>query len=158
LNELCIKREKMAERLNRPLFKVVDDRLLLKVALAEPRSLDQLSAAGLTDRQIQRFGRGLLEGVERGINSPLVHASEVERLSESVLNRMHKLKSWRKTRAEEMGVESDVILPRVYLHALAEQNPRTPEELEKALAGSPWRIEHFGPEIMRTLGVRAIPA
>lgn len=158
LNELCIKREKMAERLNRPLFKVVDDRLLIRVTLAEPRNLEQLAAAGLTERQIQRFGRGILEAVERGINSPLVHAREVERTSDAELNRMHKLKSWRKTRAEEMGVESDVVLPRVYLYALAEQNPHTPDELEKALAGSPWRIEHFGPEIMRALGIRAIPA
>jgi ribonuclease D len=157
LNELCIKREKMAERLNRPLFKVVDDRILVKVAQVEPRSMDQLATAGLTDRQIQRFGRGLLEAVERGIHSPPVRASEVERLSDAVLSRMHKLKSWRKTRAEEMGVESDVVLPRVYLYALAEQNPQTPDELERALAGSLWRLEHFGSEIMRALGIRTVP-
>jgi len=157
LNELCIKREKMAERLNRPLFKVVDDRLLLRVAQSEPHNLEQLAAAGLTERQIQRFGRSLLEAVERGSNSPLVQASEVERLSDAVLNRMHRLKSWRKTKAEEMGVESDVILPRVYLYALAEQNPRSPEAFEKTMASSPWRLEHFGPEIMRTLGIKAVP-
>jgi len=156
LNELCIKREKMAERLNRPLFKVVDDRLLIKVALAEPRTYDGLILAGFTERQVQRFGRSLLEAVERGINSPLVRVSEVERLSDAMLTRLHKLKTWRKTRAEAMGVESDVILPRVYLYALAEQNPHSLDELERALAGSPWRLEHFGPEIMRTLGIRTV--
>ncbi len=154
LNELCVNRERMAERLNRPLFKVVDDRLLLRVAQAEPRSFEQLAAAGLTERQIHRFGRGLLEAVERGINARLVQASEVERVSDAELNRIHKLKTWRKKRGEEMGVESDVILPRVIVQALAEGNPRTPANMQKMMEYSPWRLENFGSEIMDILGIK----
>jgi ribonuclease D len=154
LNELCISREKIAERLNRPLFKVVDDRILLKVAQAEPHTLDELSALGLTERQIQRFGRSMLEAVERGQNAPLVQATESERMPDAVVNRLHRLKSWRKQKAETLEVESDVILPRVYMYALAEQNPRSPEALRKVLAESPWRLENFGGEILKTLGVK----
>jgi ribonuclease D len=158
LKELCISREKMAARLNRPLFKVVDDRILLKVAQAEPRSLDQLAAIKLSDRQLQRFGKFMLEAVERGLTAPLVQPTELERMPEAMLNRIQRLKNWRKTKAEEMGVESDVILPRVFMHALAEQNPRSPQAIEQTLAGSPWRLEHFGAEIMQTLGIKTIPA
>jgi ribonuclease D len=158
LNELCVNREKMAERLNRPLFKVVDDRLLLRVALAEPRSYDQLAAAGLTERQIQRFGRSLLDAVERGINAPIVQATETERISDAVLNRLHRLKAWRKQKGEEMGVESDVILPRVIMHTLAEGNPRSPEAVQKMMEDSPWRLENFGPEIMKILAIKTVTA
>jgi ribonuclease D len=158
LNELCLSREKAAARLNRPLFKVVDDRILLRVAQAEPRNLEQLASAGFSERQIHRFGKSMLEAVEHGLVAPLVQATETERTPEAVLNRLHRLKAWRKKKAEEMGVESDVILPRVYMNALAEQNPRTFEAVEKAMTGSPWRIEHFGNEIMRTLGIKSIPA
>jgi ribonuclease D len=158
LNELCINREKLAERLNRPLFKVLDDRSLLKVAQTEPRSMDQLPSLGLTERQIQRFGRSLLEAVERGENAPIVHATETERMPDAALNRLNRLKNWRKQKAEALGVESDVILPRVYMFALAEQNPRSAEALDKVLAESPWRLENFGPEILKVLGVKtAIP-
>jgi len=154
LNELCISREKMAERLDRPLFKVVDDRVLLKVAQAEARTLEELAVLGLTERQIQRFGKSLLEAVERGQNAPLVQATEAERMPDSMVNRLHRLKNWRKQKAEAMEVESDVILPRVYMHALAEQNPRTPEAIKKVMAESPWRLENFGREILKALGAK----
>jgi ribonuclease D len=156
LNELCLNREKLAERLNRPLFKVVDDRVLLKIAQAEPDSMEQLASLGLTERQIQRFGRFLLEAVERGENAPIVQATEAERLPDAVLNRLNRLKTWRKQKAEALGVESDVILPRVYMYALAEQNPHSPEMLDKVLAESPWRLKNFGSEILRALGVKAL--
>jgi ribonuclease D len=156
LNELCINREKIAERLNRPLFKVVDDRILLKVAQAEPRSMDQLASLGLTERQLQRFGRSLLEAVEHGENAPVVQATEIERMPDAVLNRLNRLKNWRKQKAEALGVESDVILPRVYMYALAEQNPRSVEMLDKVMAESPWRLENFGPEILKALGIKTI--
>ncbi len=158
LKELCLSRERVAARLNRPLFKVVDDRILLKVALAEPHTLEQLAAAGFSERQIYRFGKSFLEAVDRGLVAPIVQATELERTPEAELNRLNRLKTWRKKKAEEMGVESDVVLPRVFMAALAEQNPRSLQELERAMAGSPWRVEHFGPEIMRTLGIRTIPA
>jgi ribonuclease D len=154
LNELCISREKIAERLDRPLFKVVDDRVLLKVAQAEARTLDDLAALGLTERQIQRFGKTLLEAVQRGESAPLVQATDVERMPDAVVSRLHRLKSWRKQKAEALDVESDVILPRVYMHALAEQNPRTLDALKKVLAESPWRLENFGAEILKALGVK----
>jgi ribonuclease D len=158
LKELCLAREKMAARLNRPLFKVVDDRVLLRVTQAEPHSMEQLAAAGFSERQLQRFGKPMLEAVERGLTAPLVQATELERIPDAVLNRLQRLKSWRKKRAEDMGVESDVILPRVLMNALAEQNPGTPQALEKVLASSPWRLEHFGAELMHTLGIKPVLA
>jgi ribonuclease D len=154
LRELCLSREKNAVRLNRPLFKVMDDRLLLKIALSESRNMDQLATAGLSERQIQRFGRSMLEAVDRGLNAPIVHATETERMPEAVLSRLQKLKVWRKQKAEQMGVESDVILPKVYMSALAEKNPHSPEAMEIILNSSPWRMENFGYELMQTLGIK----
>ncbi len=156
LNELCIAREKLAERLNRPLFKVLDDRALLNLAKNLPHSLDDLVTAGLSPRQIDRFGRSLLEAIVRGENAPLVQPSEIIRLPDSVLNRLHKLKAWRKEKAEELAVESDIILPRVYMQPLAEKNPRSIEALQQVMFDSPWRVANFGTEILRALGVKGL--
>lgn len=154
LNELCLAREKIGSRLNRPVFKVMDDRLLLKVAEAAPKTQDELTRLGLSERQLHRFGKSMLEAVERGGRAPLVQATELEKVSEAVLNRLNRLKSWRKMKAEALGVESDVILPRYYMSTLAEKNPRSPEALNHLLAESPWRLEHFGAEILNALGIR----
>ncbi|PWH11903.1 MAG: hypothetical protein DDG60_15725 [Anaerolineae bacterium] len=155
LNELCICREKLAEQLNRPLFKILDDHRLLKLAQSEPDTPEKLKVAGLSERQIDRFGRALLQAIQRGQIAPLVKPTEIEKPSSVVLSRLNKLKAWRKKKADEMGVESDIILPRVYLMALAEQNPRTLHALSELMSDSPWRVTHFGTEILKILGVKS---
>ncbi len=154
LNELCLNREKIAERLNRPLFKVLNDGVLLKLAQTEPDSLSALKLAGLSERQFDRFGRALLEAIQRGKTAPLVKPSEIEKPPNAVLNRLTRLKTWRKEKAGEIGVESDIILPRVYLLPLAERNPRTLEALFAIMDDTPWRVEHFGEEILKSLGAQ----
>lgn len=154
LNELCLSREKLAERLKRPLFKVLNDHALLKLAQTEPDSIDALKTAGLSERQIDRFGRAMLEAVQRGQTAPLVKPTEIEKPSNAILNRLNKLKNWRKKKAEELGVESDIVLPRAYLMPLAEQNPRTLDALSAVMSDSPWRVGQFGPEILKSLGVK----
>lgn len=156
LNELCLGREKLAERLNRPVFKILNDQLLLKLAQTEPDSLEMLKTVGLTERQIDRFGRAMLEAIQRGKTAPLVRATEVEKPSNDILNRLNKLKAWRKKKAEELEVESDVVLPRPYLLPLAGKNPRTLEALSLLMDDSPWRVAHFGEEILKTLGVKTL--
>ena len=158
LNELCLMRERMAARLDRPLFKVMDDRILLSLSQSCAHTLEDLITAGLSEKQINRFGKPLLEALRRGEQARLVHATELERMPDATVSRLQKLKSWRKLKAEEMGVESDVVLPRYYMHALAEQNPRTAGELEKVLDGTPWRLQHYGDEILHTLGVQQAAA
>ena len=154
LNELCICREKIAERLNRPVFKVINDHVLLKAAKNPPQSLDGLASSGMSEKQIQRCGKAMLEAIHRGSSTPLVEPTRVTRLPNSVLNRQQTLKNWRKDKARELKVESDVILPRQYLQAIAEKNPRSYEALAQVMDEAPWRLEHFGPEILRVLGVK----
>jgi hypothetical protein len=62
---------------------------------------------------------------------------------------MEALKAWRKNVAQQMGVESDVILPRPYLLPLAERGGR---DLKAILESSPWRLEQYGAQILEVLG------
>ena len=50
-----------------------------------------------------------------------------------------------------MKVESDVILPRQLLYAIAELGPRDLKKLAVVMKDSPWRFEHFGSEIIKEL-------
>ncbi len=154
LNELCICREKIAERLNRPVFKVINDSVLLKAAKNPPQSLEGLAAIGMTERQIQRCGKAMLEAIQRGNSMATVEPTRITRLPNAVLNRQQTLKNWRKDKARELKVESDVVLPRPYIHAIAEKNPRSHEALAQVMDEAPWRLEHFGKDILRVLGVK----
>ena len=148
LNELLAFREQMADRLDRPVFKVLEDDRLIEIAKIRPSGMAELETE-LTARQIQSWGPLILEAVERGMQNPLVKRQPPGRPSTVYVRRLDQLKSWRKKIAAEMDVESDVVLPRSLLTTLAERGPR---EVERVMECSPWRLEHFGGQIAKALG------
>ena len=156
LQELCRYRDQVARHLNRPLFKVISDATLLAIASAVPKSLDELKRLpGMSHGQIQRHGPALLQAVQQGLQAPPIHPPRNRRPDDQYLHRLENLRQWRKETARNLGVKSDVILPRDLLTAIAEKNPRRLPELALILAEVPWRLEHFGLEILQVIDGQA---
>jgi ribonuclease D len=152
LEELCRYRDQSAQALNRPLFKVMGDRTLLEIAQAAPRNLRVLSLVpGMTQPQMRRHGARLLEAVQRGLRAEPLRPNRLPRPDQRYLDRLEALRQWRKSAAEQMGVASDVVLPRDLLLALAANNPHQPDELAQVMQDSPWRLEHFGSQLLEVL-------
>jgi ribonuclease D len=151
LNELCVCREEIAEQLDRPVFKVISDDMLLSMAQTMPDSAKELEEAGLTKLQIEKFGSRLLKSIRAGRNAQPVVRTRSKRLSDTTLARLDKLKEWRKKEAAAMKVESDIILPKPLLYAISEQGPRDMEKLRTLMTESPWRYRHFGESILKAL-------
>jgi ribonuclease D len=152
LSELCHSRDTIAEKLDRPPFKVIDDNLLLEIAKNVPQKDVDLAGLGLSPRQIRLWGAEMLAAAKRGRAAPLVKPDQPKRPSEAVLKRLEKLKTWRKKVAQELKVESDIVLPKMYLGALAENPPKTMGDLESAMAASPWRFKTYGTQILSLFG------
>ena len=151
LKEVYECRERIAEDLNRPTFKVIGDRQLFDIARMPPQYLDELFGLGLSNRQVVRWGKSVLQAVEKGQNAPLVKPQQPERPDEAFLSRLDALKTWRKHVARKMQVESDVILPRQLMELIAERAPRGISELSELLSDSPWRMARFGPQILKVV-------
>jgi ribonuclease D len=152
LSELCGVRDQVAERMDRPPFKVVDDDTLLAIARNLPEKDVDLAGIGLSPKQIRLWGTEILSAVRRGVDAPLVTREQSKRPHDSVLRRLEKLKNWRKLVAKETGVESDIILPKMYLSLLAEKPPTTMEELESLFSDSPTRFQQYGKQILKLIG------
>jgi ribonuclease D len=152
LSELSISRDQIAERMNRPPFKVLSNAMLIEIARHLPEKDVDLAGIGLSPKQIDLWGREILAATKRGFEAPLVKRELAKRPNDATLKRLDKLKAWRKRLAQEMGVESDIILPRVYLNTLAENPPKSIQELKSIMADSPWRFSHYGAQIYRLLG------
>jgi ribonuclease D len=148
LKELMEWREATAARLDRPPFKVMGDDRLIGVARSQPLDLAGLQAAGLTERQVQQWGREMLEAVGRGMSNPVVGRVRPPVPSAAYLKRLEGLKEWRKKVAVGMEVESDVVLPRGLLLALAENGVG---HIQSIMGPSPWRLRRFGCEIASIL-------
>lgn len=151
--ELYLLRDAIARRLNRPPFKVFNDRTLVALAEQAPRHLEDLrGTAGLSIRLVQRDGTAILEAVARGRQAEPPRPPQRRRPSDPALQERYEvLHEWRKQRAAERGVESDVIVPRETLWALARQMPASLEELDDIPGLGPWRRAEYGAELLAML-------
>jgi ribonuclease D len=152
LSELCTSRDHIAERMNRPVFKVISDSILIDIARNLPEKDVDLAGLGLSSKQIHLWGGEILEAVKRGTVAPLVEREQPRRPTDATLKRMERLKTWRKKKAEEMGVESDIVLPKSYLNSLSEKPPKNVKDLEEMMHDSPTRFAKYGEQIMRLVG------
>lgn len=153
LKALYAFRDQQAERSNQPLFKVLSDRTLLELAQACPTTLRELHTVyGMSEGQVRRYGRQLLPLIADAQQAePPRPPKRNHRPPEDVVNRFEKLHTWRKEKAQARGVESDVIISRDCLWALAHQNPQDPEELAKVNQLGAWRRQTYGSEIIKLL-------
>jgi ribonuclease D len=151
LQALCAWRDRQAEHMNRPPFKVIDDQRLAAIAQAVPRTPDELKDLGLTSKQIAMYGDEFLELVAKSAHTNPARRLRMPRPTPAFLDRLEVLSDWRKRTAGKMGVESDIVLPKSFMHAIAEGNPHTLRELAAYLPESPWRLGTFGQELLQVL-------
>ena len=152
LQSLCAYRDRQARYANLPAFKVLPNEALLAVAQSNPVNTEDLvGLPGLSTKLVVRHASGLLQAVERGRHAPPLSRPRQPRRNDALLNRLDWLRTWRKEAGAKMKVESDVVLPREVMEAIAEANPRNLEQLANVMADLPWRLEHFGPQILKAL-------
>lgn len=152
LLELLKYRDRIARLQDRPLFKVMSTKTLVAMAEACPSNLDELGQLpGMTTRQVQRHGKALLSAVQRGLHADPVHHPRPPRADERLLARLDRLREWRKLTAQALHVESDVVLPRDLMTSIAEKNPKHAPELAHILCDVPYRMQHFGADILQVL-------
>lgn len=152
LQELAKYREAKAAAADVPLFKVVGDSTLTTIAAGRPKTPgDFKGIEGMTPGQIQRHGKGLLDAVKRGEQAPPLRRPKRAPYDEAFVERLDKLRAWRKNAAKEMDVESDVVMPRDIMEAAARVNPKNLSELEPLMAQVPWRMKNYGEQILNTL-------
>ena len=151
---LCQWRDKEAERLDRPPYKVMMDSVLIALAKNPPEAKVDLSAAGLSEKQIRIWGNAVLSAVRHGLGAPLVERKQFPPKDDAVLRRLEKLKVWRKKVGLTLKVESDIILPKPFLSILSETPPSNMEELKSLMKYAPTRFDKYGGQILKILGVK----
>jgi ribonuclease D len=152
LLKLCNYRDEVARKIDQPVFKVLGAQSLLRLAELSPTSVSQLLALDLVGKKaLHRHAKGLVQAIQDGIKAPPEYLPPRERLDDSYLAREKALRDWRKQTAQQMNVNSAVVLPREVLYNLVAANPKTTSDLAEVLADLPWRLERFGEEILSIL-------
>lgn len=153
LRELYIFREEQAQQRDLPPFKVLSDKALVNIARSAPATPGDLERIeGIGAGHIRRYRQALLAAVHRGQSAPIPMPPAKEPPADPVIvDRYSALREWRKQRAQARGVESDVIISREALWALAQRLPATSEELRAITSLGAWRASQYGDEILEVL-------
>lgn len=153
LKELYLFRDREAKRRNIPHFKIMGDRTLIETAASMPeRLIDMNDIHGMSERQLQHYGRAILDLIAEARRSPPPQPPKrTPRPPDHVLNLYDRLHRWRKARAQARGVESDVIVSRDSLWAMAHANPQSMEELIALDTLGPWRLRTYGNELLNLI-------
>jgi ribonuclease D len=152
LKQLYLFRDRVAQKKNLPVFKVLSSQSLLQLAEKCPKDIKQLSKLELPSKKaVQRYAEELIDVIHAGLNSEPIKPPKRVRLDNSYLAREKALRDWRKKTAKKMNVNSAVILPRELLYAVVKANPDSKKSLAKVLQDVPWRLERFGDDILSEL-------
>lgn len=154
LEELWVWREQEAARRDRPPFKIMGDKVLTDLVQMEPTSRSELGRVrGLSDHLVRRYGDALLKAVRRGRERPAPAFPNGDdngpRLEGSVLACFDALRRWRTATAKGRGVDPDIVFSNDVLIQIAQQSPKSAEDLLAIPAIGPWKAKTYGPEIVR---------
>ncbi|MFN8484614.1 MAG: ribonuclease D [Anaerolineae bacterium] len=154
VRELYRFRDEQARAADRPPFKVLSDSILIRLAQAQPHSLDELRRAEiLTPYLLRRYGQGVLAAVRAGQSAPIPQRQrDHDRPDEETQGRFEALRVWRKATGAERGVDPDVILSNAALWALARRAPATLAALQALDVMTDYKSRVYGEQIIAVLG------
>jgi ribonuclease D len=153
LRELYLWRDGQARAMDRPPFKVASDECLVRLSREQPSRLADLRLGGW---QVRHFGGAILAAIARGKTAPAPqppnrHPNREHRLDPATVTRYDRLRAWRGRRAEERGVEADVVLTNEVLLAIARAAPTSLDMLGALAVMGPWKLEEYGGDVLEVM-------
>lgn len=153
-------RDEVAQKLDRPPFKVIGNEALVSISTDHPRNPGQLAGAmGVAPIHVRKYGEDLVAIVERAFAipenelpervapKPWIRDKEIERTVDA-------LKSARDAIAANLKINSSVLAPRHVLVAIATQKPATIEEMSAIPAMREWQKKVLGPAMLDVMARR----
>lgn len=158
LRELFITRDKIARKIDRPPFKVMNDSVLVQLAKEQPQSEKTLhEIKGLGIKLLQHDAQHILRAIYEGRTAPPPqYPSNHHRPDDETIARYEALRHWRNTLAAERGVEPDVIISNNTLMDIARRNPKTLSTLTKMGVLGNWQFETYGQTLLNVLKRAAV--
>ncbi|MFO7963144.1 MAG: HRDC domain-containing protein [Desulfobacterales bacterium] len=157
LESLLQMRRHIAERKDKPLFKVLQNSAITKIVRHAPPSKKQLAKLGiLSQTQIDMYGDAVICAVKDALTIAPRHLPVYPRRRSPSFRvrdqeRIKALKKWKEQKSGELGIEPALILAKPSVTAIALNMPETINDLKKIDALKEWQVKAFGKELLSAL-------
>ncbi|MDH3575401.1 MAG: HRDC domain-containing protein [Desulfobacteraceae bacterium] len=150
-------RKRVAEKKDRPFFKIIGNESMMKITTARPVTLRRLkSTNALSGRQISMYGSDLIKVVAKTLKTPeselpVFPSKKPPVLPNGVPAKIKALKSWRASKASALGIDPGLLCNNALITVIAVKNPGDRKSLETVKEMKNWQKQVFGTEIIRVL-------
>jgi ribonuclease D len=147
----------IAQKKDKPLFKIFGSRALLDLSLKKPLNLKQLQKSrALSPKQISLYGPDLLAAVNSAMklpkhSLPLYPLKKMPRVPMAAADRVKALKNWRDMEAKKLKIDPALILTKSLISTIAVQKPKKVSALAEIKEMKKWQLEEFGRAIIKVL-------
>ena len=157
LEELLRMRQKIAQKQDTPLFRIIGNKSLLKLAETRPSNLNKLKKTEvLGSKQIDRYGKDVVAAVKKALQIPAKDLPKYPRKTAPtvpaiVAKRVKELRRWRDRVAKRLEIDPSIICTKALISAIAVQKPVSPSGLSKIEELKTWQANGFGNDIIGIL-------
>jgi ribonuclease D len=150
-------RKRIAEKKDRPFFKIIGNESIMKIATARPVTLRRLkNIKALSNRQISMYGGDLINVVANTLKIPenelpVFPSNKPPVLPNGVPAKIKALKSWRTSKASVLGLDPGILCNNALITAIAVKNPCDEKALETVEGMKNWQKQTLGADIIRVL-------
>lgn len=151
-------RKSVAEKKDKPLFKIFGNNSIMKIATEKPVTLRRLKGIkALSGKQIHIYGNDLIEVVAGALKIPerklpVYPKKKVPVLPYKVPKRIKTLKLWRASKARALEIDPGIICNNALITSIAIQNPVDRRTIGRIKEMKNWQKKEFGREIVQVLG------
>jgi ribonuclease D len=150
-------RKNTALKKDRPLFKVIQNKALLTIAVASPRSIKQLEQTqALSANQIKMYGRNIIQTVREAMKIPaeklpVYPRARAPAVKPAVGQRVKALRDWRDHQAVRLNIDPALLSTNALIRTIAVKNPANLKALSRITELKNWHQEEFGADILKIL-------
>ena len=147
----------VAEKKDKPLFKIIDNNSLMKIVKEHPVNKRQLEIIkALSQKQIDMYGDAMVKAVNNSLMLletalPFYPRREAPALPPEVKLKAKAIKRWRDSKAKEIGLDPAIICNKRIINSIAIQNPAYFKDLSKIKEMKNWQKKEFGKDIVAIL-------
>ncbi len=149
----------IAEKKNRPLFKIISNSALVTLARNKPLNHEHLvKSSALSRKQVSMYGNLCLDAIAKAMSikdddlPSYPRRGRYRRKDSLVLERIKELRQMREKLSRSMGMEPGFLLNNTMIDTLAFKNPATIDQLGSIDNIRHWQVESMGACILATLG------
>jgi ribonuclease D len=150
-------RKRVAEEKDRPLFKIISNDSMVKIATVRPVTLRHLKRINaLSDKQMLMYGHDVIQAVAGALKIPddelpVCLSKKPPELPRGAPKRIKALKTWRASTARTLKIHPGMLCNNALITAVAVNNPVDENALDAIAGMKQWQKKVFGKEIVRAL-------